>query len=133
MEVKGIKTKMCPLFSFLSAAKGNWRNSIYIECGGCPYGRQIFCAGFLMIPDSEGQPVVVPAEVIQMTGLAADKEECRAVISRQDFEMLYASWLEWHINSSKECVMMQIINHQICRNGDKEPACCYQKHTGANA
>jgi len=126
--------KSCPLFSFLSAAKGNWRNSVYIECGGCPYGKPNSCTGFLMIPDFDGQPVVIPAGIVQsMTGLAVDKEECCAAVSRQDFEMLYASWLEWHINSSKECAMLQIIEHQNCCNEDKEPKCCYQKYSGANA
>lgn len=122
-------SKSCTLYSFLCAAKGNWRNSVYIECCGCQYGEKDSCSGFLMVPDYDGQPVVIPAGFVKtMTGLPVDKEECWAVISRQCFESLYALWLNWHINSSDECVLLQIADKNICCRKDGDPSCCFQKH-----
>ena len=121
-------SKMCSLFSFFCAAKGNWRNSVYIECGGCRYGRRIPCAGFLMVPDYDGQPVVIPAGVIHsMTGLAADKDECKAILRRQDFETLYALWLEWHVSSPDECALLQAVSEKECGGRDRKTSCCYQQ------
>ncbi|MDR1204523.1 MAG: hypothetical protein LBL26_03455 [Peptococcaceae bacterium] len=125
-----MESKTCPLFSFLIAAKGNWRNSIYIQCGGCPYGKAAPCPGFLMVPDYDGQPVVIPAGAIQsMTGLIADKSECRAVLSRHDFESLYALWLEWHVSSPDDCALLQAASLNICHRVNKEYQGCYPKFT----
>ena len=100
---------ICKIYSFLTAAKGNWRNAVFIKCENCVCAEHSGCFGFLMIPDSNGQPVVIPAGMIrEMTGLTADKEECIAVISREQFETLYALWLEWQIDSPHECVLLQI-------------------------
>jgi len=119
---------MCKLLSFLCAAKGNWRNSIYIECEGCHNANRNPCNGYLLVPDSDGQPVVIPAgAVYSMTGLSADKDECRAVIHRRDFEMLYARWLEWNVTTSKECALLQIAGQRNCRRDSKRHSCCYQK------
>ena len=124
--------RMCALFSFLCAAKGNWRNSVYIECGGCRCGKRDPCSGYLMVPDYDGQPVVIPAGVVQsMTGIAADKDECLAVIRRQDFEYLYALWLEWNVSTPNECVLPQISKHTGCGCKNSEPSCCFQKYIGA--
>lgn len=120
----------CSLFSFLCAAKGNWRNSFYIECRRCRYGRREPCSGFLLVPDYDGQPVIIPAGVVQsMTGLAADKEECRAVISLQDFETLYALWLEWNVGSANDCPLTQIASRTSCGRAEKGSQCCFQKIT----
>jgi len=127
-------SKMCSLFSFFCAAKGNWRNSVYIECGKCQYGRQNPCDGFLLVPDYDGQPVLVPIGIIQrMTGIAADKDECKAILYRQDFETLYALWLEWHVRSSTECALLQAASEMKCSDRDRETSCCYQKYIDANA
>jgi hypothetical protein len=123
-----MENKMCTLFSFLSAAKGNWRNSIYIECHQCNYGKKNLCPGFLLIPDYDGQPVVIPDSLVErMTGLGADKNECLAVLYRQDFESLYSLWLEWNVSSSNECALMQIVKQNSCGRADKGFQCCFQK------
>lgn len=119
-----MENRMCTLFSFLSAAKGNWRNSIFIECGECPYGKQKLCSGFLLAPDYDGRPILIPADVIlRLTGIAADKNECLAVLSRQRFESLYALWLEWQVSSSGECALCQIISQHGCACKSGFPCC----------
>lgn len=124
MKVRA-KNKVCTIYSFLSAAKGNWRNSIFIECGSCLYGKQLLCPGFLLNSDSDGQPVVIPVDIIRkMTGMDADKEECIAVISRKKFETLYAVWLEWQIDLPKECSLLQIANRNHCSRSDGKRPCC---------
>jgi hypothetical protein len=118
-------SKICELHSFLIAAKGNWRNAVFIKCGKCSYGRKSLCSGFLMIPDAAGQPVVIPAGAVRvMTGVAVDKTECRVVLDRQAFETLYASWLEWNVPSPGECTLSQLVSQNSC---EMKSPCCYQK------
>jgi hypothetical protein len=82
-----------------------------------------------MVPDYDGQPVIIPAGAVKnMTGLAADKNECLAAISRRDFEDLYALWLEWNVSAPKECALPQIAGRTGCGCKDREPSCCYQKY-----
>jgi len=124
-----MESKICTLFSFLCAAKGNWRNSIYVECRGCPYGRSDLCPGFLLVSDYDGQPILISSEIVRnMTGLPADKGECRAVICRQDYEALYALWLEWNVGSSAKCTLLQIASRNNCSGGENSCSCCYEKH-----
>lgn len=109
----------CTLFAFLNAARGNWRNSIFIECRTCPYGRLEPCVGFLLAPDSEGRPVLLPADVIyKLTGVSADKSECQAILSRQCFETLFSLWLDWQTNLPRSCALLQIVG-KMCN----EPVC----------
>jgi len=119
--------KICTIFSFFNATKGNWRNSIFIECGECPYCNQKTSSGFLLVPDADGQPILLPAYVIQrMTGIAPDKEECQMVINPRQFESIYSLWLEWNVSSSNECAILQIINKNFyCRDVAKNPCCCF--------
>jgi len=122
---------MCTIFSFFNATKGNWRNSIFIECDECPYGKQKPCSGFLLVPDADGQPILLSADVIQkMTGITPDKYECQTIINQQQFESIYSFWLEWNVSSSNECAILQIINNNTCRRiTAKDPCCCFlSKH-----
>ena len=113
MEVKGLKNRPCILCSFLIAAKGNWRNSIFIECGNkCPNKNQLQCSGFLMAPDSKGWPLLIPISAIfKITGVMVDKNECLSIISCHNFELLYSSWLDWHVSSPNECPLFQAFNN----------------------
>ena len=123
-----MKNKICAIFSFLNAAKGNWRNAIFIECSECSYGKQKPCSGFLLVPDADGQPVILSADVIQkMTGIAPDKEECQAVLSRQKFQDIYSLWLDWNVSSPNECAIMQVINRNACCRSSVKYPCCLTK------
>ncbi len=102
----------CPLYSFLQAAKGNWRISIFIECSVCPYGQPI-CGSFLMAMDSDGRPVLISVnEFSKITGQLVQKDECLSILKGSDFEALYSLWLMWRTASSKECAVLQLIRHQ---------------------
>lgn len=102
---------VCPLYPFLHAAKGSWRNTFFVACGGCPYGKKN-CGEFLMTADAQGRPLLFPVDSFrQMTGQVIDKEECVAVLKRSEFETLYALWLEWQVASPQECAIEQLIRN----------------------
>ena len=106
------------LYEFMHAAGGNWRNSLFIECRACPYGKPEPCPGFLLAADSGGRPVIITADAIrQASGTPADKAECIAVIGKDGFESLYALWLTWEMGSAKECALQSIAGHMPCRKG----------------
>lgn len=99
----------CLLYPFLHAARGSWRNSIFIACNSCPYGKPP-CGGFLMAMDAEGRPILLSVEEFtRVTGQAVDKEECAGVLRRTDFEALYFIWLEWQVAAPLECAIAQLI------------------------
>lgn len=101
----------CPLYTFLHAAKGSWRNSVFVECGACPYGKTN-CGEFLMAADAQGHPVFFPVDTFyQLTGQIVEKEECLTVLKRSEFEALYALWLEWQVSSPQECAIEQLIQN----------------------
>lgn len=102
---------ICPLYPFLNAAKGNWRNAVFVECGSCPYGTKN-CGEFLMVMDAQGHPILFPVGSFHgITGQVVDKEECLAVLKRTEFETLYALLLKWQTASSEECALRQLIRN----------------------
>ena len=128
-----MNSKTCPCISFLCAAKGNWRNAIFIECRRRQCGKQDPCPGFLLVPDGDGKPILVPADMVsEMAGVTIDPGECVAVVSRRDFEALYALWLEWHIRSPERCALTQATGFP-CRRADPVSVCCFQGTKATNA
>ncbi|SHO54172.1 hypothetical protein [Anaerocolumna xylanovorans] len=104
--------KQNSLYFFLQAVKGDWRNAIFIECGTCPYGYSL-CGGYLLAMDSEGRPLLVSAdEFRKQTNEDIQKEECRSIWKRSDFETLYSLWLIWQTDSVRECSVLQLIQKQ---------------------
>lgn len=83
-----------PLYRFLSACGGNWRNTIFVsnpESESNP--------GFLMAVDRDGCPVIMELESFyQMTGEQIDPAECYGQLTRDAFENIFAQYLLWHTN-----------------------------------
>lgn len=97
------------LYSFLQAARGNWRNALSIECRDCPHGREPHCPGFLMTMDSEGRPILMPVELLQQTTCEIiDVEECLASLDRGGFEALYGRLIEWTVSSPRDCPLLEL-------------------------
>lgn len=104
---------ICPLYQFLNAAEGEWRNAVFVECGSCPYGIKD-CGEFLMAMDAQGHPCLFPVDRFRrITDQAVDKEECVTVLRRTEFESLYALWLKWQVVSSEECAIRQLIRNSL--------------------
>jgi len=104
-----METKVNPIAAFLKAAHGNWRNSIFVKCGGCKYGRQEPCSGFLLAFDAAARPVIIRIEqVSDAFGEIPQYDECAAQISGTIFEQLFASWLVWAADSPRECALCKI-------------------------
>lgn len=97
------------LYSFLHAARGNWRNALYIGCRDCPYGQQPLCPGSLMAMDSEGRPVLMPTELLQQaSGETIDVDECVASLDCGGFAALYGRLIEWTVSSPKSCPLLEL-------------------------
>lgn len=107
----------CNLYAFLHATRGNWRNAVFVECHSCPYGKTEFCAGFLLAPDADGQPIILAADTVrEASGQEIDKAECLAVMNRENFESLFSLWLTWWMDSTKDCALFRLAGQSGCRN-----------------
>ena len=79
------------LYLFLSACRGNWRNTIFISD---PKGN----SGYLLAADRDGKPVIMSEEQFQLlTGELIDHSECRGQLTQSAFEDIYARLLLWQI------------------------------------
>lgn len=108
MEVRRLEKISCTVGSFLIATKGNWRNSIYINCVDCNQLKK--CGGgFLMAPDAEGWPILVTVNAIKkITGVGVEKSECIAELYKDEFISLYSSLLDWQTEDPFECSISQM-------------------------
>lgn len=101
------------LYSFLHAARGNWRNALYIGCRDCPYNRDPRCTGFLLAMDTGGRPILIPVELLrQASGETIDIDECLASLDRRGFEALYGRLIEWTVSSPGACPLLELSARQ---------------------
>ena len=78
------------LYVFLSACRGNWRNTIYIS-------ESTGDSGYLLAIDRDGKPVIMPEEQFQkLIGESFDHSECRGHLTQSAFEDIFAQFLLWH-------------------------------------
>lgn len=104
-----MKSNPCPVYSFLRAARGNWRNAIAIVCQTCPYSETPICAGHLMAVDALGTPVILPIEALNaVAGGSVDITECAGILDRYAFEGAYGLYLQWQTDSSVDCPIKQL-------------------------
>ena len=86
------------LYAFLSACRGNWRNTIYISD---PKG-----FGYLLATDRDGKPVIMPEEQLQrLTGELIDHNECRGHLTLSAFEDVFAQFLLWKLPIDKPDIL----------------------------
>lgn len=97
------------LCKFLQVTGGNWRNTIFIECGECPRAISRRCKNMLCAFDSDGTPVLVPEKDLELLwDTLIDKSECLAVLPRTTFCELYRNWLNSHIRDPHTCPMIDL-------------------------
>ena len=78
------------LYLFLSACRGNWRNSIYITCGGPDN------PGYLLSADRDGRPIILSIEQFQqLTEEQIDPTECCGRLTMEAIRSMYAQYLLW--------------------------------------
>ena len=88
-----VRNEVRELYQFLTLTAGNYRNSIYVECGN----------GYLLTADQEAKPILFPArKFYELTGEYPQKDEMSGMMSRQAFENLYRGWLLWNTDKN-EC------------------------------
>ncbi len=101
-EVVFVDQGQAPFYQFLKAARGNWRNAIYLYCSRCACPQD--CGGFLMAADADGAPVLISAKAFEaMSGETVTPEECSSILHRQAFESAYALVILWRTVSSSDC------------------------------
>lgn len=113
--------KNCRVYPFLRAVHGSWHNALFIKCEHdiCPHGQSPPCEGFLMAVDADGSPIFMPVNILrQMSGESIEPEECRAVLGKKTFEVVYGLYIEWHTISSSGCSLQE-----LCQISDK--CCCF--------
>jgi len=104
----------CSICDFLIATKGNWRNSIYINCNNCKHEQPVQCGGFLLAINAEGSPILIPAsDLSEITGMPIDKSECTVTIDRKSFESVFSSWINWQADSTEDCTVIQAFNRSV--------------------
>ena len=111
----------CSIYLFLKAVRGCWHNALFIKCEHdiCPHGQSPPCEGFLMAVDADGSPIFMPVNILrQMSGESIEPEECRAVLGKKTFEVVYGLYIEWHTISSSGCSLQE-----LCQISDK--CCCF--------
>ena len=94
------------LYRFLRLTAGNYRNSIYVECG----------CGFLLIADQDAKPVLFPVQKFyELTGEYPQKDEMCGAMSREAFESMYRSWLLWNTDKTDcpVCLMYQRMKAEV--------------------
>jgi len=101
----------CKFYSFMRATRGNWRNTLYVMCGGsfCPHGKNPPCEGYLMAADADGSLIIMPVEIVrQFTGELIEPSECRGTLVRKTFEAVFSRYIEWHTISDSSCPLLQL-------------------------
>lgn len=94
------------LYLFLSACRGNWRNSVYISTDG---------PGYLLSADRDGRPVVMAVGQFQrITGEQIDPTECCGQLTESGFETLYAQYLLWMCPSAEGHLLKQLCDKEFC-------------------
>lgn len=90
------KQEVKELYHFLSLVRGNWRNSVFIECS-CGFG-------YLLTTDENAFPCLFPIKKFyRMTGEFPSKDECICVMDARIFSTIFSKWLLWNTHSINEC------------------------------
>ena len=100
------------LHAFLNSTRGNWRNSVYIECRVC---RCVRCGreDFLCAPAADGAPLMLPVPDAEIVfGRLIDKSECLGTVSNARFEELYRLYLDGFIGTEAPCPLLRVCAEQ---------------------
>ncbi len=67
-----------------------------------------------MAVDADGSPIFMPVNILrQMSGESIEPEECRAVLGKKTFEVVYGLYIEWHTISSSGCSLQELCQFLI--------------------
>ena len=101
--------KQCPVYAFLRAARGNWRNALVVICQSCPYASKPVCEGHLLVTDALGAPIFLPLDTMRkVAGQDIDIQECAGILDRFAFEAAYGLYLQWQTDKTVECPIKQL-------------------------
>ncbi len=93
------------LYQFLSACRGNWRNTLFIA-----YRHRAGSPGVLMAMGRDAKPVFMDLEQFcQLTGEQIDPTECRGQLTQAAFEDIFAQYLLWRLPSGEVDTLRTIV------------------------
>jgi len=94
------------LYLFLTACRGNWRNTIHIAE---PESGQ----GYLMAFDGDARPVIMSVEQLhRYSGQQIDPAECLGRLSEGAFSEIYALWLCWQFPAPQKHILRRLCRLQ---------------------
>ena len=112
MEKQRCKTHIRVLHGFLNSVRSNWRNSVFIECAVCHFGR---CdqEDFLYAPAEDGTPLFLPVSDADIIfGRMIDKSECLGTVSNERFKDLFSLYFKKYKGSGSSCPFLQVCTEQ---------------------
>lgn len=97
------------LTRFLKSSHGNWRDSLYIECGNCNRACSVRCHDLLCVIDGSGTPIIIPTQdASNLWQDTIEKDECLGVMPVHVFHELYKDWILGHIRNPYLCPLTDI-------------------------
>lgn len=92
------------LYYFLNLCQGNWHRTIYVKCERCPSAEHCPQKDFLMLPDKEGKPVILPVQdAAILFSEHPDHRECLFSINFTQFLGMYAAYFKTLQCQPKQC------------------------------
>ena len=111
MKNERCQTDVRVLHGFLNSVRGNWHNSVYIECSVCRCG-QCGREDFLFAPAEDGTPLFLPVVDAELVfGRMIDKSECLGTVSNARFEDLFSLYLRNH-SGDQPCPLLRVCAEQ---------------------
>ncbi len=97
------------MYDFLTACRGNWRNTLFIPCAPCGHACKNGQKGWLLTADYSGQIRVVSVHRFEtVTGQKIDPAECAGTLDKDAFETAFQAHLIWLVDDPRECALRQL-------------------------
>ena len=89
---------------FQTLTRGNWKNSVYVECKQCKYEPHEACGDFMYIPNENGVPVILSvSDCTLLFSRIIDPSECLLWIDHLKFQDIYYAWIVTNQKDPFQC------------------------------
>lgn len=104
---------------FLNACEGNWHTCIYVNCAGCSKQSTCNTAGFLLHPDQNLIPCILPlSDAAVLFHELPDPEECICALNVRAFLSFYKAYLDRQDMDPFVCACVWMLQTQESENYD---------------
>lgn len=117
-----MSTNIYSIFDFLKNCGGNWRNTLYIPCGGCIHPCKAEQRGALVTADSYGRPQAISvARYEAITGQRIDPDECAGTLQQYAFDAVFREFAFWECEEVGDCLLCCLDNEISAGPVQQEP------------